>query len=489
MNERIDELDLFNNKVGDYFNRREGVKQAKNISNVLMKKYMEYLGRNKLKANPGTLSSFFQRTVEDGDTYSEVAMQAAVDIAKQKAIRQRQAYQQQKARQDKAQQRKQTNQPPPNPPPAGATNNSNPNSTGGGGSAGASGNSNPNPTDNGGDDDAPPAANLYDNKAINQASNIINRDLLNPAKEHETLQLIKLLVQAGIKYGGKDQEEVHNWLMQLKQNPELAKANPQLFQALTKPSPASNPKGTPTNLGKTNNGQPKVAPPPIKSETPTNLGKTNNGQPKVAPPPIKSESFNRAINFASFLVEYDLRTRDAFNGALQFLNEVDVKDNDTIVTDSNGVSTVKSKDDYAKELRDTKLSRSEIMQILYKVAAEMVNSGDFYFDSKEGKDNNYRQQTGTKPHNTGPGEKPNLRKGRVDLYTFEEDLKRNKEYKFDDDTNKEAVDYIKRGYDMGKKNLYEIEKYFDDAVSKDRIKRPKNYLIILKALQKSAGKD
>jgi hypothetical protein len=393
MTDKLNEFDIPGiSHINDWVNKQKGKQQAINISKVLMKKYMEYLGRNKLKANPGTIKNFFERTVEDGEEYVQDAMKVAVDLAKEKDRKKLDA---QRKQEEKQQQTAKPSSPPQNPSASSAQpkpNNPNP-----GNPPNNGGGANLNPQQSYG---KTPSGNSRVEPSLNnqrtQDSKTLTNDLAhpNPANlKRDLTDLHDLLSQANAQ-GGEEKQQVLNYLSTLRNNKFLQNKYPQFSKA------------------------------------------------------IRGESTNRIVNFATFLVEYDLRSKHALNGALNFLYEDDPvygssqpppynyhpqpapepqskpEDLDAEENSAKNRNDEIRKNKEFQDFLDTQLSRGEIMKILYAAATEMINSGDFYYDPNENKKNHndFRGISNSHRGNTKPsnhnGGKPNHYAGEVKIDKF-----------------------------------------------------------------------
>lgn len=386
MSDRLDEFNLSDHIPGvshakSFFQRRAGKKQAENISRMIMKKYMAFLGRNKLKATVTTILQFIDRSMDDNEDYMRIVQKEAVRRYKTKKpgninVKLNPQGQMQGQAALAAPQR---GIAPPSPPAGAAPQN-------------------PGPTPSPSPSPVSPAGQAQQQKplssqpAVRQAAEILNRDITDPNKITDTLKALHTVVSTAYEEGGENKDEVQKWLSTARQNQEIATKNPKLMRAL------------------------------------------------------RGESANQLFDFASFLVEYDVRDRDEFRGAMNFLfeagedfatdgnaNTEDLRSNEPEqdANFSDDASSEKPEERFNQDamydkFKNAKLPRSVVSSYLYLIAAEMINSGDYSYDKKAAKDSHGgygghggRGAKNTKIDNHDGRSPPNLRGGVIDLDAFE----------------------------------------------------------------------
>lgn len=183
---------------------------------------------------------------------------------------------------------------------------------------------------------------------VAQAAETLDKEILNPSANKDDLEALNVLLTQANKVGGQKKEQVLKYLAQLRDNEMLRDKNPRLFKAIG--------------------------------------GK------------ITSENLNHLIDFASFLVEYEINDKISFNGALQFLyeamddygNEIsgytgsvtnDYGDNADDVDD--GDSNEEENESAYQKYMTIKLSRSYVMHYLTIAARAMINSGEYSYQKND----------------------------------------------------------------------------------------------------------
>lgn len=160
----------------------------------------------------------------------------------------------------------------------------------------------------------------------------LDKNILKPQVNKQDLQSLHDLLDQAIKAGGHTKEEMLNYINQLKNNKMLRVKNPELFKAIND---------------------------------------------------INTNESMKIINFASFLVEYDMMAGNSLRGAIQFLKEDDTLEDDTAGEEvsNSEVGENSYNTDYQKYLT-LKLPRFAVIYYLKIVARAMINSGIYSYSKK-----------------------------------------------------------------------------------------------------------
>lgn len=159
----------------------------------------------------------------------------------------------------------------------------------------------------------------------------LDKNILKPQFNKQDFQALHDLLDKAMKAGGSTKEEMIKYLNQLKNNKMLRDKNPELFKAIND---------------------------------------------------INTNESMKIINFASFLVEYDMMAGNSLRGAVQFLKEEDTLEDDTAGEEVNSDGGEKLPNtDYQKYLT-LKLPRFAVIYYLKIVARAMINSGIYSYSKK-----------------------------------------------------------------------------------------------------------
>lgn len=160
----------------------------------------------------------------------------------------------------------------------------------------------------------------------------LDKNILDPSYNKQNIRALHNLILKAYKAGGTSKLDMEKYLDELRNNKMLRDKNPNFFKKI-------------------------------------------NGNLNI------KESLE-LIDFASFLVEYDIMQGKALQGAIQFLKEDDVVADDIA---GDPVDTNPSDSDYKRYLV-AKLPRFAVVYYLEMVAREMINSGLFTYNKNRNKD-------------------------------------------------------------------------------------------------------